>query len=449
MFCLALVAGCQGYDPQPLDDAAHTEHAAQWRARSPDSAAVADYARELAATGAFTGKFDLADGIQLPEAEVIALFFNPGLRAVRAEAAVALAGAQQAGRWEDPELEINAAYILGNVDKPWVLGGMLKFTLPLSGRHGVEEDKAWAEHRLTLTRVVQAEWETLSQLRRHWVEAAALAEELRLTRQLIASLEALSRRAEALAQAGALARLDARLVALELAQRRLEELVVSGQLDDAHARLREDMGLHPDAPFSPRPQLPKFARPDGAATQLDRRNPALRVARAEYEVSQQALRLEIRKQYPDIVIGGGYENEDGQSRIALGLGFPLPIINLNREGIARARAARAASRDAYFARREAATHELARALAASARAAQQADLVNRAIVPLADANAAEAARLAELGEFDALRQLEAITRQHEARLALLRAEAGMRLADTAVLAAVGPDWRDAPKEDQR
>lgn len=445
---IALLAGCQGYDPQPLDDAAHAAHAAEWAGRRPGAAGVAEYARELARAGAFTGKFDLADGIQLPEAEVIALFFNPDLRVARAEAAVALAGAQEAGRWEDPELEIDAAYVLGSVDKPWVLGGMLKFTLPLSGRHGVEEDKAWAEHRVTLTQVVQAEWEALVRLREHWVEAATLAEELRLTQQLIAALETLNQRADKLVQAGALARLDARLVELELAQRRIEAFALAGSLDDANARLREDMGLFPSAPVTLKTELPKFAWPANPASLLAQRNPALRAARAEYEVSQQSLRLEVRKQYPDLVIGGGYENEDGQSRITLGLGFPLPIINLNREGIARARASRAASRDAYFARVEAVNHALSRATAASARAARQAELVNTTIVPLADTNAAEAAKMAELGEFDALRQLEVLTRQHEARLALLRANVQVRLADAAVLAAVGPNWREPPKEEK-
>lgn len=445
LLCALVLAGCQGYDPQPLDDAAH---AAQWSARDPRSGEVAAYARALAQAGMPVGKFDLADGVQLPEAEVIALFFNPDLRRVRADAAVALAGAQQAGRWEDPELGIDAAYILGSVDKPWVLGGMLKFTLPLSGRHGVEEDKAWAEHRVTLSRVVQAEWNTLVALREHWIEAGALAEELRLTGLLIVALESLNDRAGKLVQAGALPRLDARLIELELASRRLEVFGMETRVQAARLQLREIMGLHPSAPLELRVALPDLRAPDNPAELLARRNPAVRVARAEYAVSEQALRLEIRKQYPDLVIGGGYENEDGQSRITLGLGFPLPIINLNREGIARARASRVAVREAFHAQVEAAGHALARATLVAARSREQAALVNRILVPLADSNAADAAAMAELGEFDALRQLEVLTRQHEARLALLRAEAARRQADAALIAAVGPDWREPPKEDE-
>jgi len=440
-----LLAGCQGYDPLPLDDAAHD---ADWRARSAASGEVAAYARQLEQARGDIGKFDLADGLSLPEAEVVALFFNPDLRHIRAEAGIALAGAEQAGRWEDPELEVDGAYILDNVDKPWLLGGMLKITLPLSGRHGVEEDKAWAEHRVTLTKVVQAEWQTLVSLRQHWIEAASLAEQLRLTRRLVTDLQTLSERADKLTQAGALPRLDARLVELELASRRLEVFGLETETEVMGLQLREHMGLHPGAPLDLRLDMPAIAAPQSPASLLRDRNPWLRVARAEYDVSEQSLRLEIRKQFPDLVIGGGYGNEEGQSRITFGLGFPLPIINLNREGIARARAARLAARDAYNAQVETAGHALARALAVSSRARRQAAMVNETLVPLADANAAEAARIAELGEFDALRQLEVLTRQHEARLALLRATAQTRQADATVLAAVGPAWRTAPKEDK-
>lgn len=439
----AVLAGCQGYDPQPLDEAAH---ARQWQARDPAGAPVAEYARKLAQAGRNGGPFDLRDGVSLPEAEVLALFFNPGLRRARAEAGIALAGAEEAGRWEDPELEINATYILENVSSPWVLGGMLKFTLPLSGRHGVEEDKAWAEHRLTLTRVVAAEWQVLQNLRLHWLAAAATAEDLRLTTMFIESLEALKTRADNLLAAGALSRLDARLIELELASRRLEAYSLQTDLEEARLLLHEDLGLMPKAPLNLKLDLAQFDAPANAEQVLRQRNPDLRVARAQYDVSEQALRLEIRKQYPDLVIGGGFESDQGQSRIALGLGLPIPIINLNREGIARARAARVEARVAWEAAVEAAFHTLARAELRQTRAGRQALQVREQLVPLADAQAREAARLAELGEFDAIRQLEVLTRQHEARVALLKAETDQRKAAAALLGAVGPSWREQEKQ---
>lgn len=443
IFALGFLAACQGYDPQPLDPAAHER---EWRGRDPDAPLAADYARRLATSASKPVRYNIQDGVSLAEAEIIALFFHPELRRIRAEAGIALAGAEEAGHWEDPELEISAERILASVSNPWILGGMISFTLPLSGRHGVEEDKAWAEHRLALTHVVQAEWNALARLREHWVAASAAAEELRLVRGLIADLEKLKTIADRLAQGGALTRLDARLIELELAARRIEAFGLESQVANDSLQLREDIGLHPNAALALVLDRAAVAAPAQPSQLMRERNPALRAARARYDVSEQSLRLEVRKQYPDIVIGGGAGIEDGQSRIGIGLGLPIPIINLNKEGIARARAERVEARAAWEAAVEAATHALARAELRAQRAAQQAAQVRETLVPLADTQAAEAARLAELGEFDALRQLDVLTRQHEARVALLRADTLQREANTALLQAVGPEWKEAEEE---
>lgn len=443
-FCL-LLAACQGYSPEPLDD---TVHEAAWRGRDPAQPLAADYARRLAAGEPAPARWSLDDGVSLPEAEIIALFFHPELRRIRAEAGIALAGAEETGHWDDPELEVSAQRVLASVSNPWVLGGGIKFTLPLSGRLGVAEDKAWAEHRLALTQVVQAEWQSVCNLRQTWIEAAAMSEELVLLSALVSGLAGLKESADKLTAAGALSRLDARLIELELAARRVEAYGLQTALADAQLRLREHMGLHPDAPLELVLARPEIAAPaEGTQELLRKRNPALRAERARYAVSEQSLRLEIRKQYPDLVIGGGYELEDGQSHIGIGLGLPIPIINLNKEGIARARAARVEARAAYESALERASHALARAQSGAERARGHLALVLETLVPPADAQAREAMRLAELGEFDALRQLDVLTRQHNARLALLRADTQLRQSQAEVLKATGPQWTEV-KEDR-
>ncbi|HQT26257.1 MAG TPA: TolC family protein, partial [Burkholderiales bacterium] len=60
-------------------------------------------------------------------------------------------------------------------------------------------------------------------------------------------------------------------------------------------------------------------------------------ALAGYEASQNALQLEIAKQYPDIHIGAGYDWGQGWM---LGLALPLPVLNQNEGPIAEARARR-------------------------------------------------------------------------------------------------------------
>ncbi len=63
-------------------------------------------------------------------------------------------------------------------------------------------------------------------------------------------------------------------------------------------------------------------------------HPAIRRRAAEYEVAEASLRLEVRRQYPDIQLGPALGMEDGQGRGGVGFSVPLPILNANRRGIA-------------------------------------------------------------------------------------------------------------------
>ncbi|MEZ4356438.1 MAG: TolC family protein [Myxococcota bacterium] len=62
---------------------------------------------------------------------------------------------------------------------------------------------------------------------------------------------------------------------------------------------------------------------------------------AEYDATEEELRLELAKQYPDVQLGPGYEYDQGTDRWSLQLTIGLPILSQNRGGIAEAIAARA------------------------------------------------------------------------------------------------------------
>lgn len=74
------------------------------------------------------------------------------------------------------------------------------------------------------------------------------------------------------------------------------------------------------------------------------RHPRLLAAMAAYKTSEQELRLEVRKQYPDLELSPGYTYEEGEGKFGLSVGFTLPLWNRNREGIARAEGSRALSK---------------------------------------------------------------------------------------------------------
>ncbi len=436
-------AGCQAYQPMPLDPLAHIE---ALRARTTGDEQVARYAAAMAQQAQVVQAYDATDGLNLWEAEAVALFFNPRLRLARLEAGVALATAENAGQWQDPELSVEGGWILSSIAQPWFVGAEIHFTIPLSGRPGVERDLAFARHRAALREVVTQEWQVLAELRQAWRALESLREQQRLTAEYGQELDELLQRADALYQAGGISVLDRRLVEIERAARRSDLIAIGHRVQRAESEVKELLGLHPDAPLLltvGAPQPPEL--PPNAEDLLLQNHVGIAKRRAEYDTAEQELRLEIRKQFPDLSIGPGYELEEGQSRISLGFGIPIPIINLNREGIARATAARLASRAAYEAELEAALHRLARALQGAAQANELLAHVQTEVAPLADQQFQDAEAMAEAGDFDALRQLEALKRRHETRLQVLEAAVGRASALDEVLVLAGPRATGADK----
>lgn len=445
LLCAAVVAGCQSYERLPLDPDGHIE---SWRAR--DLAGVAAYADELASRfHSAREPFNAEDGLTLAEAEAVALFFNPHLRVARLQAGVALATAEHAGRWQDPELHVEGGWIMAGIPNPWFVGVGISFTIPISGRPGVERDLAFARHSTALREVIRKEWQTLTELRADWRELEAAAESAALTQSYLQELAELHGLAQRLRQAGEISSLDLRLVEIEQAARRADLTRRRQQIAEIEARIRELIGLHPDAPLllvADAPAAPIL--PDALPDVLRRDHTGLALRRAEYETAEQSLRLEVRKQYPDLVIGPGYELEEGQSRISLGLGIPIPIINMNAEGIARARASRDAARASFETELEVALHQLAQARLRVANNAALRQQVLDEVVPLADRQVADASALAQAGDFDALRQLEVLSRRHETRLLVLQSAIDEIRARDAVLMLLGPVLNEQEETDE-
>ncbi|MBT6277393.1 MAG: TolC family protein, partial [Chromatiales bacterium] len=149
--------------------------------------------------------------------------------------------------------------------------------------------------------------------------------------------------------------------------------------------------------------------------------------------------LEIKKQFPDIVIGSGYGTEFNDHRVMFGLSIPIPILNANRAAIAEAQA----KREVVRAQAETTFARLYRSLIS----AQTTMRVNRAqrdqyenlIVPMLDAQAKDIDRIAELGELDVFVLLQTITRTLETKEKLIALRVDEIEAATTLRRILGPD----------
>jgi outer membrane protein TolC len=321
---------------------------------------------------------------------------------------------------------------------------MVRFTIPISGRLELEKQSAGAEHAAELARVAQEEWRVRMAVRRAWTEWSALELELQTTREFVDRIEALRGVVDALERAGELPRINARLFRIEHATRVAEVTMLQARLREAALTLRQLMGLAPTASVvlardglgSPAYEGPAPAAPDGS--DLGARSPLMLVALAEHEARERELALEIRKQIPDLQLGPGYGQLDGADEFMLGIGLPIPILNANRLAIAQAKARR------ELARAEA---EIAlERLMASAQAAQvrlEAAASVRAqyeqeVIPMVDAQYADARRVAELGEVDTFVLLETLVRQQRAKIELIQARRHETLARIDIEEVIGP-----------
>ena len=428
MACALTVVGCRSYRAEPFDVDAFGR---AWRERSADDATVADFAERLARSSPTSRptttpatQFSIADGLTLTEARAIALVYNPSLRVARLRAGVLRARADHAGLWADPVLGVDGERIISGVDDPWVVGGTLNITVPISGRLDAEKRRAGAEHVAELIRVAGQEWALTQRLRDAWAEWSTQADRVELLHALVQRLDSINSITDRLAEAGALTRIEARLFRIERATRQAEQIDAVARLEERRLELHAMLGLVPTADVR---LLPEVSAPisltavNATDADLAARNFAVRAAAADYETAERTLRREIRAQYPDLVIGPGFGTDEGDERVLLGLSLPLPLWNRNQQGVAEAIAGRDLARAELETSIEVQTSAVAVARLRYEAAVRQRGLLESTIAPAADEQAADAGRLAELGDVDAVLLLDAFVRQHAVKLRLLDA----------------------------
>ena len=437
------LGACQSYEPVPLDLGAHR---ASLELRSQNTEPVARFAERLAAGGGeVPERFDVADGLSPAEGEVLALFYNPNLRLARARAGVARATAETAGLWEDPTFGFDAAEILSPAGV-FEYGLTIGLTLPVSGRLAVEKDRAGAAYEAELRGIVDAEWTTRARVRTAWTEWSVAQARAELLGEVIGHTERIGSIADRLEGAGELTRVEARLIRAELVTTRGERIAAERDAATKRLELLSVMGLPPtaDAAFEPEFSVPPVVPGDLDASRLIEANTTIAVRRAEYRTAEEALRLEVRKQYPDIAVGTGYGSEDSDDRLLLGLSLPVPMFNANRGGIAEARAERDAARVAAETTYELLVRELAEARLALDAARRQREAFELELVPMLDEQSLEVERLADLGEIDTLVLLETVTRGYEAKRTLLDLRQEEMKAAIEIARLLGPTERTDP-----
>ena len=439
--CISLptlfIVGCQSYKPSPLNIGDYRE---SYDARAVELESLTEFARELHEThDNIPNTFDTSDGISPEEGEVVALFFNPELRLSRLEAGIELAAFEHAGLWKDPLFGFDGIDITSpSAPFGYSLTGSL--TVPLSGRMSTKKEHASAVYAESVKTIINEEWDTRASVRNAWASWVTAEEEAQLATDTLQTLEAIDLIAQSVHNAGEINRVQYRLIDIEVKSKRVELARLSLIAVNRKHELLTLIGLPPSSGELLQKRSPIVMVPyiQDATQRMIHANTELAIKLAAYERTETALQVEIKKQFPDIVLSGGYGSEFNDHRMLFGVSIPIPVLNANKKGIAIAKANREVARadaETTFARLY---QELTAAYDSLELIKSQRLQFENDIIPLLDEQTKDIQTIAELGEVDTFVLLETTTKHYEAKMQLLELYLSSLQAANRVQRLLGP-----------
>jgi cobalt-zinc-cadmium efflux system outer membrane protein len=339
---LLLLGGCVHYHAQPIDPALTVQ---AFAARSLDDPGLSTFVEANAEPRPETWPPPAWD---LRALTLAAFYFHPDLDVARARWSVAQSARLTAGERPNPSVTGGAGYdTTTKTPSPWI--PFVGFDIPIetAGKRGHRLARASHLSEAARLDVASAAWQVRSRVRATLVDLWAADRERTLreeeqalhrdnVRLLKLQWEAGAVSAFQLVQARLAA--DASRLALREAERRSAE---------ARVRLAEAVGVTAEAldgvslSFEGLDALPPETSLAEARSRALLSRADILSALAAYAATQEALQLEIARQYPDIHLGPAYEYDQGDNKWTLGVGLTLPIFSRNRGPIAEAEATRA------------------------------------------------------------------------------------------------------------
>lgn len=338
---LLTLVGCVHIAPVPIDLEAN---AARFAGRSLEAPEVA------AALARFGVPHRTGEAWTLDQFTVAAWVLRTEVAQARLEVQVALADAAAAGRPLSPSFTLLPEYVT-NGDaglNPWTVTLAAGWTIESGGKRARRAEAGAAAVDVASARLGELLWTVRQEVRSAWIDLALAG---------VASTAArgeASLRAEWADWVGAQVRFGASgrpalfVAEAEAASAQGAADAAASEVSAAHGRLSRALALPIEAIASlslatlDLTALPPAAALDPGALadralfgRLD-----LRRALAEYAAAEALLRVELARQYPDLVLGPGLGYDRGDHKLIFGFGVNLPDPVAQRAVIGRAVVAR-------------------------------------------------------------------------------------------------------------
>lgn len=339
---VCLFAGCTSYHAQPL---VPEKELGRLESRRLDSVELRKFLEENSG-----GRLDHWP-IQKWDFKRLLLasyYFHPDLEVARAQWHVAQAGILVAKGRPNPVVSGGPGYNFSAATgvTPWMPFGSLDVPVETSGKRGIRT--ALAEKNVESARwnYVQQAWQIRSRLRQTLLEYRMTRSRLNFLQQ---ELEAQTKVVDLLKkrlEAGEISSVELISAKMPLKKIMAEVQTTQSGIEEKREQLAMAIGISrasldgikidsDDKPMQTSHLTTKKARIAALVGRAD-----IRSALADYAASEEALRLEIAKQYPDVHFSPGYQYDQGENKWTFGLSVELPVINQNQGPIREAEAKR-------------------------------------------------------------------------------------------------------------
>jgi len=339
------LAGCARFQPEPLSPAVN---AAALDSRTLDDPRL----QRFVLASLPPGRAAPEPAWNLDKLTLAALYYHPDLAVAGARLAASRAGVVTAQQRPNPTLNLSAVFGSAAVSGaafppgviPVIIGPVVNFLIETFGKR--EDRTAQARHLVEAARedVATAAWGVRGRVRTALLNLWAAQRRLKLAQEQIALRQQLVALLEQRLAAGFATALDVTRERIALAQTSLGIRDVNRLEMEARVQLATAIGVPVRALDRVQVSVAAFDHPKAPDASLDGplRRRALtgrtdvRSSLAQYEAAQSALRLQVANQYPNLLLGPGYNYESGTNRFILNPAIDFPIFNQNQGPIAQA-----------------------------------------------------------------------------------------------------------------
>jgi outer membrane protein, heavy metal efflux system len=445
IFLSAGTVSCATYRPAPLKPAEAAQQFAERTLVGPDLCRYLSANLTVAPSTCPPARWDLAS------LTLAGFLYSPDLAVAEAKLNSARAAIITAGQRPNPTIGIGPVYTASGAPAlaPWAIGAAeLNFPIETGGKRGYRI--AQAEHLADAAAfgVGETAWQVRSAVRTALLNYLLAQQQYDLAKAYESASERTAHLLQERVTAGSASTPELNFALANLAAARLKVAQAQSHVPEALNALAAALGVPVDRLAAMTFVWSELEHPpdEAALTPVRVRQLALlnridlRRLLAEYAAADEALKLEIARQYPDINLGGGYSWEVGENIFQLLPIITLPLMNQNQGPIAEARAKRTQVAAEFKALQQ---NIIAQANGALTRYRGSLDAFVQASSSAAFAQKRLAAiqRAAELGDIDALAaataQLETILAEQSKANALAEVQASLGALEDGVQRPLG------------